>query len=528
VDTAVDQTRPPSPAVTFHPFGGVSLEALLAVRLPPFTSSDVHQQLRYVDEYAKELGCASIAIESHYIDRDYMEDHSVFYSKNLVSYGNWCHRVHFFSLPVEQVKAALRQIVDGNRNADNSQYKEQCAGFSEAAYLGFSVIKPLAGTPVGRTVLRTYPKIPTDTADRSWRLFAADHIYRTHLFGVELTVHGLAFQQQDTGVSACATTAIWSALQQLQNHEEIATPTPAQITTLAAKYSLPFGRAMPSEGLSIDQMCQAIQALGLAPLLYRVENDPINARAYLYYAVQSRLAPILILHKKSLWHAVVVAGVKYSLCDVTTRLQNSSREDVAIDPTGNVIGLYIHDDRLGLYLKGGLCGSNGSLQLIITTRDGKPTQVWDISHILIPLHSKIRLAFSHLRSFAGMLADQINRYSRRIVSVAPEIAGELPCVDVWIERAHRYIERLRVESKNLGADEIVAISNSLALARYLGVIRLRASYLDPIDVLIDTTSTQRNPSCIGVVAIGKDSSLTQVFAQHIAKDCGAPPPICPG
>jgi len=41
-----------------------------------------YRQLRYVQGYLKhpEVGCRSVLIESPYIDRDHMEDHSVFYS----------------------------------------------------------------------------------------------------------------------------------------------------------------------------------------------------------------------------------------------------------------------------------------------------------------------------------------------------------------------------------------------------------------------------------------------------------------
>ena len=37
-------------------------------------------------------------VEEHYIDRDHMEDHSVFYSRNLYPYSNFCRRVHFFTI----------------------------------------------------------------------------------------------------------------------------------------------------------------------------------------------------------------------------------------------------------------------------------------------------------------------------------------------------------------------------------------------------------------------------------------------
>jgi len=51
-------------------------------------------------------------VEQHYIDRDHIEDHSVFYSKSLYPYPNFCCRVHFFSLGKEE---RAKGSINGNR-----------------------------------------------------------------------------------------------------------------------------------------------------------------------------------------------------------------------------------------------------------------------------------------------------------------------------------------------------------------------------------------------------------------------------
>ena len=81
--------------------------------------------------------------------------------------------------------------------------------FLQNSYLGFSVIRPLPGSPVGRTVLPTFG--PTTQLGLR-REFASIREYAVHLGGFELKVSGLPFQQQDQGVSACATTALWSSI----------------------------------------------------------------------------------------------------------------------------------------------------------------------------------------------------------------------------------------------------------------------------------------------------------------------------
>ena len=147
---------------------------------------------------------------------------------------------------------------------DTGNYDEKTQ-FLQRAYLGYCVVRPLPGSPIGRTVLVTFgPTTPTDT-----RSFDAVRDYDVHLAGFKLTIRGLAFQQQDQGVSACATTALWSSLNKVAQLEALAIPTPAEITQAASRYLLSEGRALPSEGLNINQICEAIRGSGLQPLVSR-------------------------------------------------------------------------------------------------------------------------------------------------------------------------------------------------------------------------------------------------------------------
>jgi hypothetical protein len=216
-------------------------------------------------------------------------------------------------------------------------FLEAAAEFSNSAYLGFTVIKPLAGSPVGRTVLKTYPD---QTDDAQQRMFTCVRRYSVHVNGVPLHVEGLPFQQQDVGVSACATTAIWSSIQKARDQEELPAATPAQITTLASRYALPFGRAFPAdEGLSIDQMCQAVQGLGLSPHLYAA-TDFETTRNYIDTALRSEMSPVLILRDaQEVHHAVAAVGRfdNHLIPDPpgqAARNANRSRAKVRPDPGG--------------------------------------------------------------------------------------------------------------------------------------------------------------------------------------------------
>ena len=46
-------------------------------------------QLRYLGEYLAQLQCKTVLIETHYIDRDYISDVALFYSRSLRAYDNF-------------------------------------------------------------------------------------------------------------------------------------------------------------------------------------------------------------------------------------------------------------------------------------------------------------------------------------------------------------------------------------------------------------------------------------------------------
>ena len=67
------------PETSWHCFGSRPLRELLGLEALPLTSAEnAFRQLEYIEKYARDLDCKSIAIETPYIDRDYIEDHGAF------------------------------------------------------------------------------------------------------------------------------------------------------------------------------------------------------------------------------------------------------------------------------------------------------------------------------------------------------------------------------------------------------------------------------------------------------------------
>jgi hypothetical protein len=342
-------------------------------------------------------------------------------------------------------------------------------------------------------------------------------MYKAHLMGVELEVRGLAFQQQDVGVSACATTALWASLQKIRKFEEIRPATPAQITMLGSQYALPFGRPMPSEGLSIDQMCQAAQSLGVPPNLFR-ETKYEATHGLLYSILASGYAPVLVVNDGgSDSHAVTVVGM----------LVNPSKDTELIadgvnDKSREMTSVYVHDDRNGPYLEAKLVrGTDGLELLIYVERDhDKEPEPWKLTHILVPMHSKIRLSFAALADITVNVVKSIQSYREGYLE-NEGIKVEDPTItfETLIERSTDYVESLIMGENAIPLDKVEAFTKNVAMARYLGVVRLTSPYFGCLDVLVDTTSTLRNTHFLGVVMRGEEAPFIKRVAGFIAEEC---------
>jgi hypothetical protein len=493
--------------------GPEETERLADVAKPTFfNADDAVRQLRNVARHAISVGAGCVAVEAQYVDRDFAEEHSVYYSRSLQPYTGFCQRVHFFRGTQVEVTGEFDRLLRDGAALNPEEYRRTCREFSRARYVGFCVVRPLPGSPVGRTILR-----PPGEGD-SGVVMEGIREYPAHLLGVELTARGLAFQQQDLGVSACATTAVWSSLQKMRDHEDIASFSPAAITTLASRYSLPFGRMMPAEGgLNLDQMCQAIQAVGASPNLIRVDSVR-EARLCLYSAIWSGHAPVIIArYGKDVWHAVTAAGMKLEGEAIVETGEERSHWRAE---SSRLKWLFIHDDRVGPYtgVKFGGSGPAGNDPQI--TYDPPDGPSWRVTHLIVPMHATIRLSFLGLKRAVSDALLKLTAFRTRQAEIRPGLA-QIPLeltYDQSIIRSYAYIESLIREGP---ADCIDELCNLVMLPRYVGVASVKATdYLDRIDVLIDTTDTYRNVRALAVIPRGATHDTTAPAVEHLAKAYG--------
>lgn len=347
-----------------------------------FLTSQEKSHLNYFQDYLQELGCKKIVVEDPYVDGDYLDDYSAYYVKCFKKYKRKCKRVHFFS--EEFNEADLKNyLINADKNRLNKDMLQQ-------SYLGFTVIRPLPEAIIGRTALKTYPP------DSGRRHFPCTREYRVGFLGTELNIRSLAFQEQDTVLAACATTALWSALHKTSELFGSKLLTPSQITASASRHFLFGNRAFPSHGLNMFQLCQAIKEVGLEPE-FRDYNKVVDFSGFINGYLRYGIPVILGLELQDPHcsspqglHAVTIVG--YSLGG-NAKMVKSAPIPLAAHAVDKY---YVHDDQVGPFSR---------LTLDNPVKPQKLTTGWpcdcgcgDMLHaipktIFVPVYHKIRITY---------------------------------------------------------------------------------------------------------------------------------------
>lgn len=208
-------------------------------------SSDI-TILNEVLGHAVDLGCRSVIAEYRYLDADYRNEHSRFYSTTFRRYPSIAHRLHFFRglLPDDILDELLPTRFDQHR------------------YLGYSVMRPISAGPVGRTVIA-----PLDVMAPHVSCQVNDTV---NLFGSNLEVRGSPFMSQETQLGVCVHVTAWVCA--YCHHLTFHAPRylPGEIAALA-----PFEgkRLVPANAMSVGQLAEMLRGAGLPPIVYDLRNS---------------------------------------------------------------------------------------------------------------------------------------------------------------------------------------------------------------------------------------------------------------
>ena len=341
-------------------------------------------QFIFLHEYldSKDINAKTMVIEENYISKDFLDGYASYYALCFENYPKVCRRVHFFNekFGEPELSAAI--------TSDNSNLWD--------GYLGFIVVKPIPITVIGLTLLKTYPN------EAEHRVFWGTREYDVHLFGKKLKINSLAFQEQDTVIAACATTAIWSMLNKASLDFHTTLKSPSQITRDADTVSPDGSRLFPNKGLSLLQICQAIVNSGLVSEIKRgnikhsKDYGMVVSSIYIRKILNAYSAigiPIILVIKVPTGdtygaHAITVSGFKQKQLKV-----RPPKNDITWY-SENIERIYAHDDQWGPFARISFLNDK-EIENHWTKFDPKkrPTLV---QNIIVPVYPKIRISYENI------------------------------------------------------------------------------------------------------------------------------------
>jgi hypothetical protein len=191
-------------------------------------------------------GCRTVVVENRYVDIDYRSEYSNFWSLKFHGQSSFTRRLHFFSADLDEKR--LHELPD------------------EPGYLGYSIIRPVEYGRVGRTVLRPPPELRKDAT----LALVSD---RVSLFGNDLSVTGVPFCQQDGEYLRCAHAAAWICHYVAHRRELTGRRSTAEIVEMSPTMLSPE-RALPSKGMTLNQLQAVFGTLNQPALFYGLSNMP--------------------------------------------------------------------------------------------------------------------------------------------------------------------------------------------------------------------------------------------------------------
>ncbi len=460
-----------------------------------------HPQVQYLRCYLADLQARSLLIESNYFDRDYLSEFEAFYATTSVGYPNVCRRVHAFSTPV--TRAIFERAVGGDHAARQRL---------QDAYLGHIVLRPLPEAPVGRTVLTTY-RDPR-AASGMPRVMNAARRYEAHVAGLTLVVHGLAWQQQDSAVGACATVALWSMLHSSAFDDHHAIPTTADITRASMPYSVKAATAFPAnDGMHLEQVCDVIRAHGLAPVIISGLAHVGFERSLICPLIGSFLRsgyPILayceVDDQESSAHAVCMVGFR------SPPLPSPQPGELVVADT-NIEHVYVHDDNLGPNARFRVeddTAGDGTPRIALRADApppgpaGRPTTNPSEAYarlvptdLVVAVHPDLRTSPGSLERAAIRAGEWLPAALELAAGATRGMASRGLMVSTRFVRLVDYLDRelgaaLAARHGALAATRLALCERIPPMARHIGIVRLSAGAIPWLDVLYDTSDNDRH------------------------------------
>ena len=445
-------------------------------------------QGKYLLSYLRDIDVKTVIIEPHYFDKNYLEEFAAFYSKSAYGHINKCKRIHFFSNTFDKEKFGLFLSNDPQINDEMIE-----------GYLGFTAIRPINHAPFGTTVLKKYLD-----RENQYERIQTKRKYTAHIAGKSLTIEGLAWQQQDTAVGACATVALWTALSSSAFDDHHSIPTTAKITSLAHKTASLGSRVFPSGGLSFEQMCESIKENDLSPILIAgSEGDYFTKEEFLSSLcsyLRSGYPVIAMGIQEGYGHAICITGFREASF-------GESNDEVGFADVG-VTTIYAHDDNIGPYVRFKIEQKIVKIEnkkkkiVYLSPKAPKPyrERTDDITKnhpdfyptmLLIAVHNDISISADDLNrmgldDIGGTIANHIQHL--KLIDLKKNSLTIGTIIIKGTNFLDEKLEELIENKKNLGRVRLDIWEKIRPMSLHIGIIRIGINKQPIMDVIFDTTN----------------------------------------
>ena len=375
-------------------------------------------QITYLDNYITKLAKNKQVVfiyENEYIDKHYLDDYATYYVKCFSTYRKTTSRIHFFQVedPKLNYKEEFKKALNGDKTFITSDN-----------YLGYIVIRPIPQTFLAEICLKAY-------TNESYKYMILKN-YKISLFGIELQIKSVAFQEQDKILSACATTALWTFFHAHPRQNQATLPSASAITKSAYSEKNGYNREFPNTGLSTEMICRSLRVNNLAPEYFEFSKEKnflddktrINLlKEYIYAYISSGLPLILgvlvqeeskvdncqqgncqNVSEKGL-HAVTILG--YAKENTDERLVSHG-----------INKLYVHDDRYGPFMKMDFDNEsfNVSLQAnkSVTNVSNFKDEIYSPDTLIVGVYHKIRIPYLRIKYSGIDLQDSLVKYLKKM------------------------------------------------------------------------------------------------------------------
>jgi hypothetical protein len=428
-------------------------------------------------QVARSHGARTVVTETRYVDLDYRSEHHAYYGRGYADVPAHAHRLHFFAGAVDA-------------GTDLSNLPE------DHGYIGYIVIRPVPVGPVSRSMLPP----PADTP--GVRCCVTEEV---GFFGQTLNVTAVPFGQQDTGLGACAHVAAWVCHYTAALRGDVARR-PRGDFALQSDPSLSPERALPSTGLTVQQLSDLLRRFDLPPIFYVLGQlpsarlpwqpaDPTPVLDQVGGRWDTRVSAVMCRHLNGGYpvlvgtndHAFVVIG--------WSRDANDPKHILFIR----------HDDQQGPYLP-----VHNPLDDVVTQMNGQPRAYGPWRTLQVPLPPKLWLAPENAERKAGSLLVQAIS-APLAAAVGKHTGGKIEDLPALVTGRHLALRTYASSSESfkrsvtdLGLDPAHSRAYRLArLPKHVWVVevvdrRLRDAGQPCVlgEALVDATSSNNSPDVV--------------------------------